>query len=697
MPGWNQTGTGRDSGTVFVVSSERYRRIDAHCLAFEDELIRKNAPRMEDFLSRVEAEDRSGLLYELLILEASYGHKTDADSLNSRFPDHALVIRRALDWSVDGSSRPRLEPGRLVGRYRIGERIGEGRYSEVFLATDTELDRQVAIKSPKMAASSTQRDLANLVREAQMLAQLRHPNLLTIHDVIQVEHQWPLFILEYLDGEELPVQSPWDDQKLDWLIRICRGLDYAHGKGLVHRDIKPSNIVIDSAGRPVLVDFGLAIHADESSQRAGEAAGTLNYMSPEQVCGEAQWMDGRADIWSIGVILYQLLTGRLPFSGDTISGIAEAIVGQPVRPPRQLDAKIPKSLEEICLRCLAKDPEDRYPTAADLADALDHFRHPIVHARRWGLRGMAAVLVLTFLAWTFVGLLGNADLVELPAALERPTPDFGPTDASQPPVFRVELNDIPAHPKGFSLGLVRRGQPLRAEVQFYNPTSATVPITLVRIDGDAVPNESLFGQTVELAPGAEHRALVDIVTDQVGDARVKLWVQSPLRSQRIWTVRLSCHVWESDSDLVQIIDAGPRSLGVNVWDLKRCYESHVDRPNSYGNDHLSSEDPDWTVQYVFDVSPGKYSVATTWGPEPSLSRDAFFVLLDPQSGNRLGTRVDQRTVPNDFRDGPFGWKRLGEIEVEGNRLEVVILPRSTGHVIADAVRVEPLRRSPERD
>ena len=181
-------------------------------------------------------------------------------------------------------------------------------------------------------------------------------------------------VLEYVAGQtlhELYRQGRLEPRRLAGLVAaVAEAVHHAHTAGLVHRDLKPSNILIDPEGRPKVCDFGLAVDEEIQRLRRGEVAGTLPYMAPEQVRGETNRLDGRTDIWAIGVILYRGLTGALPFRGTTTAECFEEILGREPRPPRQFGDDIPRELERICLRCLSRQMSDRYLTAADLAGDL---------------------------------------------------------------------------------------------------------------------------------------------------------------------------------------------------------------------------------------------------------------------------------------------------------------------------------------
>ena len=175
----------------------------------------------------------------------------------------------------------------------------------------------------------------------------------------------------------LDSQSTVSQQRAAEIItRVAEAVHYAHKQGFVHRDIKPANLLIDKEGRPHIADFGLALHESVQRKRAGERAGTPVYMAPEQIRGEAHRLDGRADIWALGVVLYEMLSGRRPFAGDSFAEISDEILHREPKPPRQIDEAISTELERICLRCLEKPVIHRYQSAAELAEALAKFSVP---------------------------------------------------------------------------------------------------------------------------------------------------------------------------------------------------------------------------------------------------------------------------------------------------------------------------------
>lgn len=260
------------------------------------------------------------------------------------------------------------------GRHKILKELGKGSMGVVYQAHDPQIDRLVALKVLRPDRVATEEFLQRFMKEAKAIGRLSHPNIVVVYDV--GEDQGTAYIaMEFVEGKPLDEivksESFHSEEIIDLGLQVAEALDYAHRKGIVHRDIKPSNIILQPDGQIKITDFGIArIEDPEATQQtqAGEILGTPAYMSPEQVLGQP--VDGRSDLFSLGVILYELATGRRPFRGDNITTIFRNITAEDPQEPLLINPALPPELSRIVVRCLAKSPENRFGSGKDLAEAL---------------------------------------------------------------------------------------------------------------------------------------------------------------------------------------------------------------------------------------------------------------------------------------------------------------------------------------
>jgi len=303
--------------------------------------------------------------------------------------------------------------GTMISQYKVIERIGAGGMGEVYLAEDSELKRQVALKFLPVHLCSETDCRARFKREAQATAKLNHPNIVTIYEVGEYNSR-PFIAMEYCRGEtlrsmlnQLEVST---EKAIELVIEICEGLNKAHRDGVIHRDIKPANIVIDENGHARLLDFGLAaVHGEEPITKTGSTKGTIGYMSPEQIRGEAA--DNRSDLFSLGVVFYRILTGRTPFKADNEASTLNAILNEKPPPISKYKTDIPEQLQKIVFRLLEKDPDNRYQSAAavvsdlkkvnDISELISSHKPPVDWWNRYIVTTAVGILLIFAVYWLY--------------------------------------------------------------------------------------------------------------------------------------------------------------------------------------------------------------------------------------------------------------------------------------------------------
>jgi WD40 repeat protein/predicted Ser/Thr protein kinase len=342
------------------------------------------------------------LLYHEMVVREEFGEAPALEEYVQRFPQLAGPIRdqfevhRAVNSGLWLGASGAAEAGPVLPGYEVVRELGRGGMGVVYLAWQTGLARLVALKMILASEYSRPRDLARFRSEAEAVARLEHPNLVKIHEV--GEHQGrPYFSMEYLDGGSLSDRlrgTPWAPRRAAELAEtLARAAHAAHDRGVVHRDLTPSNVLFTAAGQPRIVDFGLAklVVGGAGHTASGDILGTPSYMAPEQAGGRSKEVGRAADVYALGAILYELLTGRPPFKAETpLDTLLQAVHDEPVA-PRRLQSRVPRDLETICLKCLSKEPARRYACAAALADDLRRYLDGApVHARPVGAAGRAA-------------------------------------------------------------------------------------------------------------------------------------------------------------------------------------------------------------------------------------------------------------------------------------------------------------------
>jgi serine/threonine protein kinase len=382
-----------EPATAGTGSQDLDLRVDALCDRFEDAWRRGDRPRIEEFLEQAgPLADHLELLRELVRLDADYrrqaGEQFEVDEYQRRFPHlPAEGLEAALTAPTvtyppgetrTGGYGTSLPPTMPAG-FDYMAKLGHGGQADVYKVRETGqtgLKRVVALKMLKLGLGGP-RQVERFRFEAEAVARLDHANIVPVYTFDEHAGR-PFFTMKLMEGGSMEGRmaalrnAPRDAARL--VARIARAVHHAHQRGVIHRDLKPGNILLDAKEEPHIADFGLAKSADATSSfnLSGEFVGTVSYMAPEQARSE-RGLTTAIDVYGLGAILYEALTGRPPFKGPTVVDILRQVSEVPPLPPRQLDRSADKDLEAVCLKCLQKDPKHRYPSAAAVAEDLEGY------------------------------------------------------------------------------------------------------------------------------------------------------------------------------------------------------------------------------------------------------------------------------------------------------------------------------------
>jgi predicted Ser/Thr protein kinase len=359
------------------------------------------------------------------------GRATD-DSSTGLCPN--CLLRTAIDHGVTQAIIPSLPRLHYFGDYELLEEIARGGMGVVYRARQISLERTVAVKMMRPGLLATDAEIRRFHAEAKTAAGLQHPNIVAIHEVGEIDGLH-YFSMDFVEGPSLAdlvrERALPPAEAASYVKTLAETVQYAHSGGILHRDLKPSNVLIDAAGRPRITDFGLArpLNSDSTATVHGTVVGTPAYMPPEQAAGDHQRLGPASDVYSLGAILFELLTGCPPFRGATQVETVRMVIDEQPTPPRKLNAEVSRDLETVCLRCLEKDPSRRYASARELAADLDRVLrgdhvHRTIPGWKWAAAALAVILLIAIFGIVRTDRRAeiHVEAVRLPAVPEKAPP-----------------------------------------------------------------------------------------------------------------------------------------------------------------------------------------------------------------------------------------------------------------------------------